>query len=366
MDTFNNKPDDFWYYNNGITIVCNDFYNIKDKILEIISPQIVNGCQTSNTIYNEFIKMKNTEKQNNLQGTILVKIIKDKNKKRKDEITKNTNRQNSVSGKDFFALDSFQRNMANNFDKIGYFYEIQNKSSLTKTKKEIQNYKGINELRYLFPKKFNNVLPVKKIVQTFAAGMYFLPGTASSRSGELMVYGKKWSKIFNDYTTEEPLLWLYPYTVMSYASIYMDYNNQSKIPYKRYSIMFFVACYFRSLVLILKELDLFNKSANINPLDIKIEYLNSIFYNKDINKQIFDFVDSIIKRFMKDKYIKIIIIEKYGNEDLVNFMKSEIETNESVRQILDDFIIEEFEENYELKDKIEELFNQNFNCDSIS
>lgn len=366
VDTFNNKPDDFWYYNNGITIVCDDFYTIKDSILEIISPQIVNGCQTSNTIYNEFRNLKSKEKQNNLQGTLLVKIIKDKNKKRKDEITKNTNRQNAVSGKDFFALDSFQRNMAKKFEEIGYFYEIQNKSSLTKTKKELQNSKGINELKYLFPKKFNNVLPVKKIVQTFASGMHFLPGTASSRSGELMVYGKKWSKIFNDNTTEEPLLWLYPFCVMNYANSYMEYNHQSKIQYKRYSNMFFVACYFRSLVLILKEMGLFSKTANINPLEIEVDYLKILFNNKDINIQIFDFIDSVIKRFMKDKFIKNIIIEKYGSEDIVNFMKSEIETNESVRQILDDFIIEEFAENFDLKEKIEEIFNQNLNCNTIS
>lgn len=356
VDTFNNKPDDFWYYNNGITVVCDNFNIIKDSILEIISPQIVNGCQTSNTIYNEFIKMKNSEKQNNLQGTILVKIIKDKSKKRKDEITKNTNRQNAVSGKDFFALDSFQRNMVNKFEEIGYFYEIQNKSSLTKTKKDMQKYKGIYELKYLFPKSFNNVLPVKKVVQTYAAGMYFMPGTASSRAGELMVYGKKWSKIFNDNTTEEPMFWLYPYCVMNYASSYMDYNHKSIIPYKRYSLMFFVSCYFRSLVLILKELNLINQSANINPLEVKMEYLNSLFYNKEINKSFFEFIDSVIRRFMKDKYIKNIIVEKYGNEDLINFMKSEIESNEIIRHTLDDFIHEEFEDNYELKNSMKDLF----------
>lgn len=109
-------------------------------LLNLTTPQIVNGCQTANTILKEFIGLKDNEKQNNLQGTILIKVIKDKNEKKKDQITQYTNRQNAVSGKDFFALDKFQRNLVLEFEKLGYFYEIQNKSSFAKSPKDMVKY----------------------------------------------------------------------------------------------------------------------------------------------------------------------------------------------------------------------------------
>jgi hypothetical protein len=127
VHTFHNKPTDFWYFNNGITMVCDDFDITKDCFLNMTTPQIVNGCQTANTLLKEFIGLKDNKRQSNLQGTILIKVIKDKNQKKKDQITQYTNRQNAVSGKDFFALDKFQRSLARRFEGLGYFYEIQPK-----------------------------------------------------------------------------------------------------------------------------------------------------------------------------------------------------------------------------------------------
>jgi len=353
VKTFKEKPKDFWYFNNGITIVCDDFKPESEKVLEIFMPQIVNGCQTANTILNEYRKISTNQKKQK-QGTILVKIIKDKNKK--DEITQYTNRQNSVSGKDFFALDIFQKKMVKEFENLGYFYEIQNKSSIARKVSEMEKYKGMNEFRYLFSHKFNNILQVKLVVQAFASAMYFMPGTATSRSGELMVYGEKWSKIFNDKTPEKPLNWLYPFAVMTYAKNNLEYNNKSSVLYKKYSLMFYVACYFRCLVHIFKEIELIGRSENINPLEIEIENYTKIFKNSDVNKEILNFVDGVIKRFMRDKSITEAIKKKYDNLDIANFMKSEVETNETIRTTLDEFIIEELHDNRELLSTIKKIY----------
>lgn len=48
--TLENAPQDFWYYNNGITVVCEDIVD-KNSILVVKAPQIVNGCQTAKNIY---------------------------------------------------------------------------------------------------------------------------------------------------------------------------------------------------------------------------------------------------------------------------------------------------------------------------
>lgn len=49
--TIINEPEMFLMCNNGITIVCSDFLQIRDKLVSIDNPQIVNGCQTCNSIF---------------------------------------------------------------------------------------------------------------------------------------------------------------------------------------------------------------------------------------------------------------------------------------------------------------------------
>lgn len=110
VQTFKESPKSFWYYNNGITIVCDDYQQRTPSQLEITTPQIVNGCQTASVIYNEWNNIKDKQEQNSKEGTILVKIIKDTNNKRVD-ITRYTNSQNAVSGKDFFALEKFHKEL---------------------------------------------------------------------------------------------------------------------------------------------------------------------------------------------------------------------------------------------------------------
>ena len=61
-ETFNKQPKDFWFFNNGITIVCSDFSKVSSSVdnqYKVTGPQIVNGCQTSTTIMREWISNSN-------------------------------------------------------------------------------------------------------------------------------------------------------------------------------------------------------------------------------------------------------------------------------------------------------------------
>lgn len=55
-DTLNNidSEEDFWWLNNGITMLANKIDQKSTKIFEIKNPEIVNGLQTSTEIYNYF------------------------------------------------------------------------------------------------------------------------------------------------------------------------------------------------------------------------------------------------------------------------------------------------------------------------
>ena len=128
-ETYEKSPKDFWYYNNGITIVCEDYTLDKNRgNIVVHAPQIVNGCQTATTIYNCWDASSSYEKEN-IDGTILIKIIKDATQKRRKSITRFTNSQTAVTGKDFYALEDFHVVLQKSFKDLGYFYEIQSDSA---------------------------------------------------------------------------------------------------------------------------------------------------------------------------------------------------------------------------------------------
>jgi hypothetical protein len=53
QDTLKTAPGLFGLYNNGITIVASDWQQSGDEI-SLTDPYIVNGCQTSRTIWEVF------------------------------------------------------------------------------------------------------------------------------------------------------------------------------------------------------------------------------------------------------------------------------------------------------------------------
>lgn len=118
------KSPYFFVLNNGITIVCDE----TDYMSGVPSPeviasgaQIVNGGQTSNTLYEAL-------KADKLQPSVevLVRIIETKKKDVLDNITKATNSQTSVSNRDLRSNDPIQKRIESYIeDRYGYYYEAR-------------------------------------------------------------------------------------------------------------------------------------------------------------------------------------------------------------------------------------------------
>lgn len=85
-------PDeDFWWLNNGITILASGASGQGGHILSVELPQIVNGLQTSRCIYN-YLSTKKVEEHRN----VLVRIIATRRVESPDHIIKATNSQTQV------------------------------------------------------------------------------------------------------------------------------------------------------------------------------------------------------------------------------------------------------------------------------
>lgn len=112
----------FWYLNNGITMVCDNF-DIKripgNAKIDITNLQIINGCQTSVTLYNAM-------KQGNLKDDteVLLKIHATTDKNIIDRITVATNNQNPINLRDLKSNEDIQIYYQNYiYEKYGYYYE---------------------------------------------------------------------------------------------------------------------------------------------------------------------------------------------------------------------------------------------------
>jgi len=124
VDTIAKQPDSFFYYNNGITAVCEDMEEIvasHGTFLRCKNLQIINGAQTVTTIAKEGDESKIASVR------VQMKIIEvEAGKQAKSEeslyqnIVKNTNNQTSITVSDFRSNDEIQYFLENTIKKIEY------------------------------------------------------------------------------------------------------------------------------------------------------------------------------------------------------------------------------------------------------
>lgn len=110
------SDEDFWWLNNGITIIA-DNPSLVGTTLSVDNVQIVNGLQTSYSIY------LNHKGDSSDSRSVLVKVIINNNKKTIDHIIASTNSQNPVSASLLRATDDVQREIELYFQNKGYFYD---------------------------------------------------------------------------------------------------------------------------------------------------------------------------------------------------------------------------------------------------
>lgn len=108
-----NKPDSqnrFAILNNGITIISPEVNNMGSTI-SLSDYQIVNGCQTSNMLFNNYGKLDNNT-------CITVRIIQVENADVIAEIVKATNSQTKVEDNQFLAFATLFRRIELFFDSV--------------------------------------------------------------------------------------------------------------------------------------------------------------------------------------------------------------------------------------------------------
>ena len=126
------QSSNFFFYNNGITMVCDKFsFNAlqeKDWIVKVNGLQIINGGQTCRTLYQTI--SENADINTN-DAYVLVRIyeVSEEDEDIIREITYATNHQNPVDLRDLKSNDDIQLMLEQSAKELGYTYKRKRDNS---------------------------------------------------------------------------------------------------------------------------------------------------------------------------------------------------------------------------------------------
>lgn len=197
-NTLETDPEKFGLYNNGITIVVSGYKKSSDDVI-MDDPYVVNGCQTTRTIWqvleNRFNAGGSGNDSANVawkkrvgRGILVTKIV------RSDEaeianITKFTNSQNSVRAQDFLALqDGIQRWKSAMEADYNIFLEIQRGGEASRKAYEKQHPDQ---------PKFDHYVNAFDLIKVYGAGWLAAPGLAFGKNAPFLPKGSIYERIMS-------------------------------------------------------------------------------------------------------------------------------------------------------------------------
>ena len=113
--------NDFWWLNNGVTVLASEATLVNNRELQIVNPEIVNGLQTSMEIYNYF--SENREALESEKRSILLRIIVPDNEESRDQIIFATNNQTNIPKATLRVTDPIHLQIEMYFKRRGLFYD---------------------------------------------------------------------------------------------------------------------------------------------------------------------------------------------------------------------------------------------------
>lgn len=123
-----NAPENFYFYNNGLTLVCDKFtYNALQQgnfQINVKNLQIVNGGQSCMTIYKVAEELEKKGRALPASASVLVRLyeLPIDNSDVVLQITHATNSQNPVDLKDLRSNDARQQQLEQSIQDLGYSY----------------------------------------------------------------------------------------------------------------------------------------------------------------------------------------------------------------------------------------------------
>ncbi len=154
-----NERKNFFYYNNGVTLICEKMHGIEtknvavnmDATFKVDNPQIVNGCQTVNSIYEALKNINPSILEEEFKDTfVMLKVLEIKKEVFESEdlyknIVRYNNSQNSINEKAFVANSAQFLRLQNEFEKKGFLLLVKQSDK----NKFVTKYKSMSKIKAL-------------------------------------------------------------------------------------------------------------------------------------------------------------------------------------------------------------------------
>lgn len=215
---------DFWWLNNGITILGSQA-SVVGKEITIDNVRIINGLQTTECIYN-YLNPKISSGQDiseiDVKRSILVKIIIIEDEVARDKIIKATNFQTSIQPASLRATDRIHYNLEDYFKSHDWFYDRRKNF-----------YKNIG-------KPLSKIISIPFMAQCMMSIIHQEPHSARARPSSLVKNDAEYVRMFDERTN--PKIYLNCAQVTKKVENRLkdeigDFNNQEKTNLKLHIAM---------------------------------------------------------------------------------------------------------------------------------
>lgn len=191
----------FWYYNNGVTAVCEKFRVApNEQVVSIERMQIINGAQTTYSLFEAHQKKKLQD-----DVRVLLKVIGSTKEEFIDDVTLYTNSQNPVNLRDLCSRDATQTRIQTQLKTYKYFYE--------RKRGEFQALHPTIEMKnkLLGDQWKDRIVNNERAAQAYLAFFLNKPAQAKASKRRIFVKGSEgfYDKIFSENLVEEDLLMVY-------------------------------------------------------------------------------------------------------------------------------------------------------------
>ena len=283
---------DFWWLNNGITMIVDSYTPLPNDSAKVVNPIIVNGLQTSYTIFNYF--KENIDKLENEDRNILLKIVNTDSINISDMIISSTNRQNAVKPAQLKATDPIQKDIEQLLLKNGIYYE---------RRKNYYKNRGIDK---------HKIVTLENLAQYLESIYYGNCSGARNNPTTLLKSEKLYNKLFNNSINPNIYTITSEVALKTLECLRKIKKNNDDIFNKKYSVSLDI---FKFYIMRMIVLCLCDNNISENYLEIDLEKIDY-----DLTVNIINKLESIVSD-IKDDNDNIINISK--SKELDNKINSE-------------------------------------------
>lgn len=215
------QPDanlDFWWLNNGITILASRA-SIAGNTISLDDVQIINGLQTTYSISNYFMNNPSAINTENRSISIKIIVIDQNLPQTRDKIIKATNFQTAIQPYSLRATDQIQREIETYFGTKGWFYDRRK-----------NYYRNIG-------KPANRIVSIQNLSQAYMSVILRKPQSARSNPVSLIQADGTYNRIFNG--NVDPDVYIFCAKLMKTIESYLRRNSRQDWKIVKYHIAMF-------------------------------------------------------------------------------------------------------------------------------